>query len=108
MPLLAVGREKSFGTTMAAVMQAAATDVQEGIILGSGHWIMEENPQATITLVRGFPTASPESWMAATVGSSDLNMIAMMNQSISPGKRRPYRPGAATTTHGSTLAPPGA
>jgi pimeloyl-ACP methyl ester carboxylesterase len=54
MPLLAVGREKSFGTTMAAVMQAAATDVQEGIILGSGHWIMEENPQATITLVRGF------------------------------------------------------
>jgi pimeloyl-ACP methyl ester carboxylesterase len=54
MPLLAVGGEKSFGTTMAAVMRAAATDVREGIIPGSGHWIMEENPQATITLVRGF------------------------------------------------------
>jgi pimeloyl-ACP methyl ester carboxylesterase len=48
MPLLAVGGEKSFGTTMAAVMRAAAIDVQEGIIPGSGHWIMEENPQATI------------------------------------------------------------
>jgi pimeloyl-ACP methyl ester carboxylesterase len=54
MPVLAVGGEKSFGTTMAAVMRAAATDVREGIIPGSGHWIMEENPQATITLVRGF------------------------------------------------------
>lgn len=54
MPLLAVGGEKSFGATMAAVMRAAATDVREGIIAGSGHWIMEENPQASIALVRGF------------------------------------------------------
>jgi len=54
MPVLAIGGEKSFGATMAAVMQAAATDVREGIIPGSGHWIMEENPQATITLVRDF------------------------------------------------------
>jgi pimeloyl-ACP methyl ester carboxylesterase len=54
MPVLAVGGEKSFGTTMATVMRAAATDVREGVIPGSGHWIMEENPQATIALVRGF------------------------------------------------------
>jgi pimeloyl-ACP methyl ester carboxylesterase len=58
MPLLAVGGEKSFGRTMAAVMRAAATDVQEDIISGSGHWIMEENPQATTTLVRGFLAGS--------------------------------------------------
>jgi pimeloyl-ACP methyl ester carboxylesterase len=54
MPLLAVGGEKSFGATMAEVMRAAATNVREGIIPESGHWIMEENPQATIKLVRGF------------------------------------------------------
>ncbi|MDI9848094.1 alpha/beta hydrolase [Rhodoblastus sp. 17X3] len=54
MPVLAVGGEKSFGTTMATVMRAAATNVREGVIPGSGHWIMEENPQATIALVRGF------------------------------------------------------
>jgi pimeloyl-ACP methyl ester carboxylesterase len=54
MPLLAVGGEKSFGTTMAAVMRAAATDVREGIVPASGHWIMQENPRATIALVRGF------------------------------------------------------
>jgi pimeloyl-ACP methyl ester carboxylesterase len=54
MPVLALGGEKSFGTTMAAVMRAAATDVREGVIPASGHWIMQENPRVTIVLVRGF------------------------------------------------------
>ena len=54
LPMPAVGGEKSFGATMAAVMRAAATDVRESIIPESGHWVMEENPQATIAVVRGF------------------------------------------------------
>ena len=54
MPVLALGGEKSFGSTMAVVMRAAATDVREAIIHDSGHWIMEENPQETIALVREF------------------------------------------------------
>jgi pimeloyl-ACP methyl ester carboxylesterase len=54
MPVLAIGGEKSFGKTMAEIMRFAATDVREGIIPDSGHWIMEENPAATITLVRAF------------------------------------------------------
>jgi pimeloyl-ACP methyl ester carboxylesterase len=43
MPVLAIGGEKSFGATMAKIMQFAATNAREGIIPGSGHWIMEEN-----------------------------------------------------------------
>ena len=54
MPILALGGEKSFGSTMATVMRAAADDVTEGIVPDSGHWIMEENPQATTRLVRDF------------------------------------------------------
>jgi len=54
MPVLALGGEKSFGLTMAVVMRAAATNVKEGVVPESGHWIMEENPQATVTLVRTF------------------------------------------------------
>jgi pimeloyl-ACP methyl ester carboxylesterase len=54
MPVLAVGGEKSFGTTMATVMRFAADDVHEAVVPDSGHWIMEENPQATIRIVRGF------------------------------------------------------
>jgi pimeloyl-ACP methyl ester carboxylesterase len=53
-PVLAVGGEKSFGTTMAEVMRYVASDVEEGVVPASGHWIMEENPKATIALVRGF------------------------------------------------------
>ena len=54
MPVLAIGGEKSFGPMMATVMRFAASDVQEGIVPASGHWIMEENPAATVTLVRAF------------------------------------------------------
>src|SRR5690348_15012829 len=58
MPVLAVGGEKSFGSTMAAVMRFAATDVREAVVPDSGHWVMEENPRATIQIVRGFLDAS--------------------------------------------------
>ncbi len=54
MPVLALGGEKSFGDQMAVVMRGGATDVTGGIVPGSGHWIMEENPAATIKLVRDF------------------------------------------------------
>src|SRR5262245_30805089 len=54
MPVLAIGGEKSFGTTMAEIMRFAATDVQSGVIPNSGHWIMEENPTATISMVSAF------------------------------------------------------
>jgi pimeloyl-ACP methyl ester carboxylesterase len=54
MPILAVGGEKSFGPTMAVVMRAAATNVTEAIVPQSGHWVMEENPAATIKLVADF------------------------------------------------------
>jgi pimeloyl-ACP methyl ester carboxylesterase len=54
MPVLALGGEKSFGTAMAATLSSAATDVTGGVIPDSGHWVMEENPAATITMVRAF------------------------------------------------------
>lgn len=54
MPVLAVGGARSFGSTMATIMRFAATNVTEGSVPDSGHWIMEENPQATTTLVKTF------------------------------------------------------
>jgi pimeloyl-ACP methyl ester carboxylesterase len=35
-------------------MRFVASDVTVGIIPASGHWIMEENPQATIQLITAF------------------------------------------------------
>ncbi len=54
MPVLAIGGEKSFGKGVADIMRHAASDVREGVIPDSGHWIMEENPTATIAVVRAF------------------------------------------------------
>ena len=54
MPVLAIGGEKSFGSTMAVVMRAAATNVTEVVIPNSGHWLMEEQPQATVAAIHAF------------------------------------------------------
>ncbi|HLW23459.1 MAG TPA: alpha/beta hydrolase [Steroidobacteraceae bacterium] len=54
MPVLAVGAEKSFGGGEAVELRFVASNVSEGIIPNSGHWIMEENPKATIKIVTEF------------------------------------------------------
>lgn len=54
MPVLAIGGEKSFGPTMAAIMRNAALDVREAVVAGAGHWMMEENPDATVKLIDDF------------------------------------------------------
>ncbi|MBR1177433.1 alpha/beta hydrolase [Bradyrhizobium sp. KB893862 SZCCT0404] len=53
-PVLAVGGEKSFGKMEAVVMRNAATDVTEVVIPDAGHWLMEEQPEATVKAVRQF------------------------------------------------------
>src|SRR3984893_16743548 len=59
MPVLAIGGAASFGPAMAAVMQAGAVDVQERVIAGSGHWLMEEQPAAPAGAVGTFPHGTP-------------------------------------------------
>jgi pimeloyl-ACP methyl ester carboxylesterase len=54
MPVLAVGADKSFGTGMADVVKNVATNVTGDIVPNSGHWVMEENPDATTKLVVDF------------------------------------------------------
>jgi pimeloyl-ACP methyl ester carboxylesterase len=54
MPVLAIGGAKSFGPTMAAVMRFAAANVTEAVVPDAGHWLMEEQPAATVKLVRDF------------------------------------------------------
>jgi pimeloyl-ACP methyl ester carboxylesterase len=58
MPVLAVGGARSFGPTMAVVMRAAAANVTEKIIPDSGHWLMEEQPEATMTAITSFLAGS--------------------------------------------------
>jgi pimeloyl-ACP methyl ester carboxylesterase len=54
MPVLALGGEKSLGTGEADTLRFVATNVTMGIVPRSGHWIMDENPKATIALIVNF------------------------------------------------------
>jgi pimeloyl-ACP methyl ester carboxylesterase/uncharacterized RmlC-like cupin family protein len=54
MPVLAIGGDHSFAGTMAHVMRFAADDVTEITIADSGHWLMEEQPKATVAAIRSF------------------------------------------------------
>ncbi|MEF3065838.1 alpha/beta hydrolase [Pandoraea apista] len=54
MPVLAIGGEKSFGTMMETVAQAAASNVQGVVVPNAGHWLMEEQPQATMAAIMAF------------------------------------------------------
>jgi pimeloyl-ACP methyl ester carboxylesterase len=53
-PVLALGAEKSLGSGEADILRLVATDVTMGIVPGSGHWIMEENPDVTTTMIVDF------------------------------------------------------
>jgi pimeloyl-ACP methyl ester carboxylesterase len=54
MPVFAIGAQKSFGAAQADDLRFVAGNVTSGIVPNAGHWIMEENPQATIELVTDF------------------------------------------------------
>jgi pimeloyl-ACP methyl ester carboxylesterase len=51
MPVLALGGEKSYGAGMKTELEFVATNVSGGVIPNSGHWVMEENPDATTKLI---------------------------------------------------------
>jgi len=54
MPILAIGGDKSFGTMQADVMRFVASDVTAQVIANSGHWLMEEQPEATVAAIKAF------------------------------------------------------
>ena len=54
MPVLAFGGEATFGPMIGVVMRCVADNVEDVIINDCGHWITEEQPQATTDLVVDF------------------------------------------------------
>jgi pimeloyl-ACP methyl ester carboxylesterase len=54
MPVLAIGGEKSFGIGFANEIEFAATNVRALSIKDSGHWLMEEQPEAVMNAILSF------------------------------------------------------
>src|SRR6184192_849264 len=82
MPVLAVGGEKSFGPLQAVIMRQVAINVQEAVVPGSGHWLMEERPSYTVTLIRNF-LDSPQ--VAATT-NPDTVSSALDEKRLTPAE----------------------
>jgi|GEM_PF-43657 len=107
MPVLAIGGDHSFGPTMAHVMRFAADDVHELVVASSGHWLMEEQPKATVGAIRAFlQGASPIAAVPQTrltlaevdaiprsgggAGTSGLNGVQTTVLSGNPNAPGPY------------------
>jgi pimeloyl-ACP methyl ester carboxylesterase len=110
MPVLAIGGEKSFGPMMAVAARAGAIDVEERVIANAGHWLMEEQPAATVAAIRDFlagtNAAAAKTGLGAAVlsleqiqgmptsrvgaGTSGLNSIRTVLISGDPAKPGPY------------------
>jgi pimeloyl-ACP methyl ester carboxylesterase len=54
MPVLAIGGDHSYGTKLATEIGFAASNVKGQSIANSGHWLMEEQPKATMDAILGF------------------------------------------------------
>jgi pimeloyl-ACP methyl ester carboxylesterase/quercetin dioxygenase-like cupin family protein len=106
MPVLAIGGDHSLGATMAHIMRFAADDVHQVVIAGSGHWLMEEQPGATVAAIRTFlrtgaPAALQQTRLTPTevdemtrnrggAGTSGLNGVQTTVLSGDPGAPGPY------------------
>jgi pimeloyl-ACP methyl ester carboxylesterase len=44
----------TFGEQQAAIMREVGSQVEGGIITRSGHWIMEDQPAQTVSVVKAF------------------------------------------------------
>jgi pimeloyl-ACP methyl ester carboxylesterase len=53
-PVLAVGGSGSYGRLMPVIARAAFTNVTSDTIPDAGHWLIEEQPQAVVRVVRTF------------------------------------------------------
>jgi pimeloyl-ACP methyl ester carboxylesterase len=54
MPLLTIGGDKSLGEPLAAQGKLVATDVTTIVLKDAGHWILEEQPEATTSALLKF------------------------------------------------------
>jgi pimeloyl-ACP methyl ester carboxylesterase len=59
MPVLAIGGSASYGASLAVELGFVADNVQSLVIQNSGHWLMEEQPDATVDAIMTFLMAHP-------------------------------------------------
>ena len=81
MPVLAVGGDHSLGATMAYIMRFSADNVREVVITQSGHWLMEEQPKATVSAIVGF-LSGDSSINSRTLGIAEIGTLVQSGAGV--------------------------
>src|SRR5262245_541850 len=69
MPVLSIGGEKANGAVLAQQVKLVATNAKSVTLPNTGHWVMEESPQATMDALVSFLNASATAQMPLSPGA---------------------------------------
>src|ERR1700751_2230961 len=83
MPVLSIGGDKANGDALAQQVKLVASNSSSVTLANTGHWVMEENPQASTDALTRFLSGAPSSTASsqirptATTGSSALPQMRL-------------------------------
>jgi pimeloyl-ACP methyl ester carboxylesterase/uncharacterized RmlC-like cupin family protein len=80
MPVLALGGEKANGAALGAQAKLVATNAEVVVLPNTGHWVMEERPQATMDALMRF--------LGAAGGSTTSSASALSQMRLTPAEVR--------------------
>src|SRR5262245_47469683 len=78
MPVLSIGGEKANGALLGRQISIVAVNTKSITLPNTGHWVMEESPQATMDALVSFLTGSPATSSSSSVQSRDTSGLAQM------------------------------
>jgi hypothetical protein len=90
MPVLAIGGDHSLGSTMAYIMRFAADNVSGVVITQSGHWLMEEQPKATVSAIVDFLSVD-SSINSRTLGVAEIGALARSGAGVGTSESVEFR-----------------
>src|SRR5262245_54620420 len=78
MPVLSIGGEKANGALLGRQIGIVAVNTNSITLPNTGHWVMEESPQATMDALVSFLTGSPATSSSSSAQSRDTSGLAQM------------------------------
>src|SRR6267378_3060431 len=76
MPVLSIGGEKANGAALAQQIQLVATNARSVTLPNTGHWVMEESPQATMDALVSFLLPSAATTTASATSAQPMSQAS--------------------------------
>src|SRR3954469_6616833 len=84
MPVLSIGGEKANGAALAQQIQLVATNARSVTLPNTGHWVMEESPQATMDALVAFLNPPGSSTASPPQATSQLSTSTLAQLRLTP------------------------